>query len=46
METLHGTENGVTFYYWYDANDELIAKGPNSDGSGVSLWHCPALTDI
>jgi hypothetical protein len=26
------TENGVTFYYWYDANDELIAKGPNPDG--------------
>jgi RHS repeat-associated protein len=32
------TENGVTFYYWYDANDELIAKGPNSDGSGASAF--------
>ncbi|MGD0019967.1 MAG: RHS repeat-associated core domain-containing protein [Candidatus Limnocylindrales bacterium] len=30
------TESGTVFYYFYDATDELIKKGPNPDGSGAS----------
>ncbi|MGD0019969.1 MAG: RHS repeat-associated core domain-containing protein [Candidatus Limnocylindrales bacterium] len=32
------TESGTVFYYFYDATDELIKKGPNPDGSGASAF--------
>jgi RHS repeat-associated protein len=32
------TEAGITFYYFYDATDALIKKGPNSDGTGASAF--------
>ena len=34
------------FYYSYDANDELIAKGPNSDGSGASAFTYDSLGNL
>jgi RHS repeat-associated protein len=37
------TESGTTTYYAYDRSDELIWKGPNSDGSGSSAFEFDSL---
>ena len=40
------TESGTVFYYFYDATDELIKKGPNPDGSGASAFGYDALGQL
>ena len=40
------SEAGVTFYYAYDATDELIWKGPAAGGSGSSAFGYDALGNL
>ena len=40
------TEAGTTFYYAYDATDELEWKGPNQNGSGSSAFTYDSLGQL
>ncbi len=40
------SEAGVTFYYAYDATDEVLWKGPNANGSGSSAFSYDALGNL